>query len=85
MNACRVITSLLSVIPAIAVAESASLHHVNVFGAGEAGYSAFRIPAIETAPNGSLLAVSEARKHNRCVHTATHNLRLVSCAPHPPA
>ena len=65
MNVCRVITSLLSVIPAMAVAESASLHHVNVFGAGEAGYSAFRIPAIETAPDGSLLAVSEARKHNR--------------------
>ena len=38
--------------------------HVDVFVSGTEGYFAYRIPAIETAPDGSVLAVAEARKYN---------------------
>ncbi len=36
----------------------------DVFVAGQEGYFAYRIPAIETAPDGALLAFAEGRKHN---------------------
>ena len=36
----------------------------DVFVSGRDGYFAYRIPAIGTAPDGSLLAVAEARKYN---------------------
>src|SRR6185436_14273725 len=35
----------------------------DVFVSGLGGYDAYRIPAIETAPDGSLLAFAEARKY----------------------
>jgi sialidase-1 len=38
--------------------------HVDVYVSGKDGYTGYRIPAIETAPDGSLLAFAEARKHN---------------------
>jgi len=65
MNVYRVAACFLFAIPAVASAQPTTITHVNVFTAGEENYSAFRIPAIETMPNGSLLAVCEARKHNR--------------------
>lgn len=40
------------------------LEHRDVFVSGQDGYHTFRIPAIEAAADGSLVAFAEARKHN---------------------
>ena len=55
---------LILAAPALARAEPL-LTHVDVFTSGTDGYHTFRIPAIETAADGSLLAFAEARKHGR--------------------
>lgn len=47
-----------------AAAAEPPLAHVNVFVSGKDGYHTYRIPAIETAPDGTLIAFAEARKHN---------------------
>ena len=38
---------------------------VDVFQAGTEGYHTFRIPAVASAPDGSLIAFAEGRKENR--------------------
>ena len=40
------------------------LRHVKVFESETDGYRAYRIPAIEMAADGTLLAFAEGRKHN---------------------
>ena len=42
----------------------AELEHVDVYVSGQDGYNCYRIPGIECAPDGSLLAFAEARKLN---------------------
>ncbi|MHC1768022.1 MAG: exo-alpha-sialidase [Verrucomicrobiia bacterium] len=36
----------------------------DVFVSGQDGYHSYRIPGVETAPDGSIVAFAEARKHN---------------------
>jgi sialidase-1 len=52
-------------LPAVALAAEAFITHTDVFRAGEDGYNTYRIPAIVTAADGSLVAFAEARKENQ--------------------
>ena len=56
---------LLLALPSLVLAADAFITHTDVFRAGEDGYHSYRIPAIVTAPDGSLVAFAEARKENR--------------------
>jgi sialidase-1 len=55
---------LLTLSQSTLAASLPSLRHQDVFVSGQDGYFAYRIPAIETTPDGTLLAFAEARKHN---------------------
>jgi sialidase-1 len=63
MKNCWPAVLLLAALYVPARAESA-LEHINVFVSGQDGYACYRIPAIEVAPDGSLLAFAEGRKNN---------------------
>src|SRR5207253_5938382 len=52
------------VLAACAVAQPLPTN-TDVFISGKDGYHTYRIPAIEAAPDGSLLAFAEARKNNQ--------------------
>jgi sialidase-1 len=55
---------LFSLTTAITALGESKLKHVDVYTSGQAGYTGYRIPAIETAADGSLLAFAEARKYS---------------------
>lgn len=59
-----VLLSLVLSVAVVAGALAQPLAHVDVFFSGKDGYAGYRIPAIETAADGSLLAFAEARKYN---------------------
>lgn len=50
---------------ALSISAQPQLSHVDVFKAGSGGYSAYRIPTIVAAGDGSLLVFAEARRDNR--------------------
>jgi sialidase-1 len=58
----RFLWTLLLLVPALALAADAFLTHTDVFRSGEEGYNNYRIPAIVTAADGSLVAFVEGRK-----------------------
>ncbi len=57
------LTACLASCASLAFAAEAPLNHISVFVSGQDGYHTFRIPAVEVAPDGSLLIVAEARKY----------------------
>lgn len=64
LGLCFVWLSVLAAEPKMNEPPVLAVKHVDVFRAGESGYFAYRIPAIETAADGSLVAFAEARKYN---------------------
>jgi sialidase-1 len=50
---------------AVSRGDDAFITHTDVFRSGEEGYHAYRIPAIVSAADGSLVAFAEGRKENR--------------------
>ena len=62
---CNLIKMFAAVI-SVAVGAGAEplLTNTDVFVSGANGYRSYRIPALETAPDGSLIAFAEARKYS---------------------
>ncbi|MGZ4988839.1 MAG: sialidase family protein, partial [Limisphaerales bacterium] len=58
----KLITAFLAIIAGISL--NAAPKPVDVYVSGTGGYAGYRIPAIETAADGSLLAFAEGRKNN---------------------
>ncbi|MCD6339249.1 MAG: exo-alpha-sialidase [Verrucomicrobia bacterium] len=60
----RLCSALLLASAMAAQAAAPLLVHTDVFVSGKDGYHTYRIPAVETAPDGSLIAFAEARKYS---------------------
>lgn len=63
MKATSIFAAALLLLSAQATRGQPLLTHTDVFVSGRDGYALYRIPAIETAPEGALLAFAEARKY----------------------
>lgn len=59
-----IVSGMLVVTSFVPARAAAIAHQINLFTGGEGGYHAYRIPAILKAPDGSLIAVAEARREN---------------------
>ncbi|MHB8899779.1 MAG: sialidase family protein [Thermoguttaceae bacterium] len=57
------IAGVLVMAAGLSARAESELQHVDVYTSGADGYKIYRIPAIETAPDGSLLAFAEGRKY----------------------
>jgi len=64
MYACRLVLCFGALLVSTAAWAQPGLTHVDVYVSGTQGYHSYRIPAIETAPDGSLLVFAEARKYS---------------------
>ena len=64
MNSNLIKTLVATISVATGAGAAPLLTHTDVFVSGQGGYHTYRIPAVEAAPDGSLVAFAEARKHN---------------------
>ncbi len=61
---CGLLLGAWALLAATIVQAAASFEQADVFVAGQGGYAAYRIPALEVAADGTLLAFAEGRKNN---------------------
>jgi len=59
---------LLMALPVLQRVDAAEKIEIDVFTAGAEGYHTYRIPALITAKDGTLLAICEGRKTGRGDH-----------------
>jgi len=61
---CRTRAAFFTVVIAACADAQPLFTQTDVFVSGKDGYNTYRIPAIETTPDGTLVAFTEARKYN---------------------